>query len=210
MSDAEEHPNTRQPDLWVVLDLGGVLFNFDGITALMDLTGRSEESVRQSLIASPTIEKFETGQIAPEHFAAALVDELGLRLSPAEFLHLWTHWEAGEKPGAFDLLDTLGARFNLACLSNTSVVHWARLHELRGIGGRFHRHYASHLIGHWKPDPRIFSHVADDLGPDVTRIIYFDDNTHIVEAARDHGWDAHQATSPGDVKAGLHELGLLP
>ena len=199
----------RQPDLWVILDLGGVLFNFDGIQGLAEITARTPEHIHQALISSPSIEQLETGRMAPDAFAAALVTELSLPVSTTEFLDLWTNWESGEKPGTFELLETLGERFNLACLSNTSVVHWQRLHDLRGIGRRFHRHYASHLIGRWKPDPRIFAHVTQDLGPAVTRIIYFDDNDHIVSAAQDFGWDAHKALAPADVAARLNALGLM-
>ncbi|MFN3233514.1 MAG: HAD family hydrolase [Alphaproteobacteria bacterium] len=210
MSDAERHPNARQPDLWVVLDLGGVLFEFHGFTGLAKITGQSEDLVRQQIVSSPTVERLETGQISPEEFADALVNELALDLDASEFLHLWTNWEAGEKPGTADLLDSLSSQFNLACLSNTSAVHWPRLLELRRIGNWFDRLYASHEIGHWKPNRAIFDHVEQDLGVPATQIVYFDDNQHIVDAARDCGWDAHQATSPEAVEAGLHGLGLLP
>ena len=160
------------------------------------------------MIASSASRRFESGEIEPDTFAASLVEELQLDITPPELLTLWTNWESGHKPGTYEALEQLARRFNLACLSNTSVVHWERLLNLRGIGDYFHRLYASHLIGHWKPDPRIFAHVADDLGPDVSRVVYFDDNAHIVEAARDFGWDAHLAASPEGVIGKLVELGL--
>ncbi len=209
MRDAERQPDDKQRDLWVILDLGGVLFEFHGFTGLAEITGQSEDHIRQQIVSSPTVERLETGQMSPDAFAQALVEELSLDLDAADFLYLWTNWEAGEKPGTAGLLDALSNQFNLACLSNTSAVHWPRLLELRRIGNWFDRLYASHEIGHWKPNRAIFDHVEQDLGVPATRIVYFDDNQHIVDAARDCGWDAHRATGPGDVEAGLRNLGLL-
>ncbi|MDA0338586.1 MAG: HAD-IA family hydrolase [Proteobacteria bacterium] len=185
-----------------------MLFNFDGIAGLSEITGRTRQDIHQSLISSSASRRFESGEIEPDAFAASLAEELRLDISPPELLTLWTNWESGHKPGTYEVLDDLSRQFNLACLSNTSVVHWDRLLNLRRIGDYFHRLYASHLINHWKPDPRIFAHVTDDLGPAVSLIVYFDDNAHIVEAAREFGWDAHQAMSPESVVGKLVELGL--
>jgi putative hydrolase of the HAD superfamily len=102
-----------------------------------------------------------------------------------------------------ELLDTLKQTHALACLSNTNVVHWDRLTSRYGLRERFERCYVSHEIGLSKPDPRIFAHVAEDLGTQPHRITFFDDNTNIIAAANAFGFNAHQVNSPADIRAVL-------
>jgi putative hydrolase of the HAD superfamily len=199
----------KRPDLWIVFDLGGVLFDFHGIAGLADITGRTHDSIRGSLKHSPACRLFETGAIGGDEFAARLREELALEMAPPELLERWTGWLGGLKPGAGGLLARVGARYHTACLSNTSEVHWAGLMDIHGLACLFERTFASHLIGHWKPDPEIFSYVARALGPQVARVVYFDDNVHIVDGARAFGWDAHHVEGPADIGAALKGLGLL-
>ncbi len=198
----------RQPGLWLVFDLGGVLFDFHGLSGLAAITGRGPEAIHAALKHSPACRLFESGRIGGDAFAAMLADELALDMPPAELLERWVGWLGGPKPGAAGLLDEARARHPTACLSNTNALHWAALMEIHGLAGLFDRTFASHLIGHWKPDPAIFAHVAEALGPEA-RIVYFDDNLHIVEGARAFGWDAHHAEGPADVRRTLETLELL-
>ncbi|MBI1181252.1 MAG: HAD-IA family hydrolase [Alphaproteobacteria bacterium] len=204
MTDVPEKPD----DLWLVFDLGGVLFDFHGIAGLAAITGRAEDDIHGALRHSPACRLYETGAATGEEFAALLAGELDLDMAPAELLGRWEGWLGGAKPGARALLADAGARYHTACLSNTSAVHWKGLTGTHGVDRLFRRTFASHLIGYWKPDPRIFAHVAGALGPAVARIVYFDDNQHIVDGARAVGWDAHLAKGPADVRGALARLGL--
>jgi putative hydrolase of the HAD superfamily len=205
MTDVSEKPD----DLWLVFDLGGVLFDFHGIAGLAEITGRTEDDIHGALRHSPACRLHETGAVTGEEFAALLAEELALDMAPAELIDRWAGWLGGTKPGARDLLAEAGARYHTACLTNTSAVHWQGLTEIHGLEALFRRTFASHLIGYWKPDPRIFAHVAEALGAEVGRIVYFDDNDHIVEGARSFGWDAHPARGPEDIRAVLARLGLM-
>src|SRR4051794_38282948 len=114
----------KQPDLWLVFDLGGVLFDFHGVHALADLTGRSYEMVHASLKHSSACRLFESGKADGGEFAAMLVAELELDMPPARLLQLWVEWLGGPKPGAAELMRDVRARHNAACLSNTNHLHW--------------------------------------------------------------------------------------
>jgi HAD superfamily hydrolase (TIGR01509 family) len=199
----------KQPDLWIVFDLGGVLFDFHGIHGLAEITGRTYDTVHASLKHSPACRLYETGKIDGDEFAALLRDELALDMPAAELLERWAGWLGGSKPGVTEMLGEVRMRHNTACLTNTSPLHWDGLTGIHGVDGLFDRTFASHQIGHWKPDPEIFAHVAGALGPQVRRIVYFDDNQHIVDGARAFGWDAHQALGPDDIRSVLGRLGLL-
>ena len=197
----------QQPGLWLVFDLGGVLFDFHGVHGLADVTGRTYDTIHASLKHSPACRLFESGRIGGDEFAALLRGELALEMPPAELLERWVGWLGGLKPGAAELLAEVRGRYHTACLSNTNELHWAGLMDIHGLGGLFERTFASHEIGHWKPDPEIFAHVADALGP--ARIVYFDDNAHIVDGARAFGWDAHQTVNPAEIRATMGKLRLF-
>lgn len=197
----------KQPDLWLVFDLGGVLVDFYGLDGLAEITGRGYEAIHASLKNSPACQLFESGRIGGSEFAVLLKDELELEMPPAELLERWVGWLGGLMPGAVEVLVEARARYHTACLSNTNELHWKDMMERQGLAGLFERTFASHEIGHRKPDPEIFAHVADALGPG--RIVYFDDNAHIVDGARAFGWDAHQTVNPGEIRAAMGRLRLL-
>jgi HAD superfamily hydrolase (TIGR01509 family) len=188
---------------WLLFDLGGVLMRFRGIDALADMTGLSTTRVHEMLLHSDAVQTFQQGRCTPEDFGIAMVDELALPIDPTALLHQWTEWEDGPMEGALELLDHLAQNSNIACLSNTNVLHWDRLTSRYGLDHRFFKRYVSHEIGLSKPDPRIFAHVTGDMGVLPADITYFDDNAEIVEAALTFGFNAHRVDGPDDIKAVL-------
>jgi len=185
---------------WLLFDLGGVLMQFRGVDALADMTGQSTAHIHDLLLHSDAVQTFQQGRSTPQEFGVAMVAELGLSMEPADLLHQWTEWEDGPMEGALALLDQPAQTNNIACLSNTNVLHWDRLKSRYGLNHRFLKRYVSHEIGLSKPDPRIFEHVINDLGVRPGDITYFDDNAEIIEAALAFGFDAHRVDSPIDIK----------
>ena len=176
---------------------------FRGIDGLAKMTGQSTAHVHDLLLHSNAVQSFQQGRTSPAEFGVAMVAELDLDLDPGNLLHQWTEWEDGPMDGAMQLLDQLAQDNNIACLSNTNVLHWDRLKSRYGLDHRFLKRYVSHEIGLSKPDPRIFKHVTDDLGVASEAITYFDDNAEISGAALAFGFDAHRVDSPADIKAVL-------
>lgn len=191
---------------WLVFDLGGVLMNFNGVPQLSALSGRPEAVCSQQLATSPTLAALETGKISREQFAAAFVEELELTVTPAEMLNLWADWEGGPKDGALDYVRSLQSRYQTACLSNTSIIHWERLCVHHGLDQLFEKTYTSFEIGLHKPDPRIFAHVATELGVAPGEVTYFDDRADIVHAANAYGFAAYQVCSPAEIASVIATL----
>lgn len=125
----------KQPGLWLVFDLGGVLFDFHGVHGLADVTGRTYDTIHASLKHSPACRLFESGRIGGDEFAALLRGELALEMPPAELLERWVGWLGGLKPGAAELLAEVRGRYHTACLSNTNELHWAGLMTSMGWAG---------------------------------------------------------------------------
>ena len=188
---------------WLVFDLGGVLFNFDGVAGVADLTGMSQDEAHGAIVASHAVHALETGEIGADAFGQQFAAELGVSLSSVEMVELWASWEAGPKPGSVRLLESLRDRHRIACLTNNNAIHWSRLCTLHNADRLFHKCYVSHEIGLMKPDPRLFEHVVADLGAPAPEIVYFDDRQDIVEAADAFGLNAHQVTSPEHIRAVL-------
>ncbi len=191
---------------WLVFDLGGVLMNFNGVPRLSALSGQPEDVCSRQLATSPTLAALETGRMSRERFAQAFVDELVLDVTPAEMLVLWAEWEGGPKPGALDYVRSLQSRYRTACLSNTSIIHWERLCGHHGLDELFEKTYTSFEIGLHKPDPRIFAHVARELGVAPGAITYFDDRADIVQAANTYGFAAYQVCSPAEIASVIATL----
>ncbi|HEX4793417.1 MAG TPA: HAD family phosphatase [Humisphaera sp.] len=99
--------------------------------------------------------------------------------------------------GSIELLDQLSARgIKTACLSNTSENHW-RIMSDPGHTSHVPLHkldyqFASHLVGHRKPDAAIYEHVERTTGFAGEQILFFDDVIENVQAATRRGWHAHR------------------
>ncbi len=191
---------------WLVFDLGGVLFDFDGAAGVSELTGMSATAAHDALVGSAAVRALETGEIDAPAFGQRFADELGLPLSAGEMVEIWASWEAGPKPGAVELLAGLRQRIPVACLTNNNAIHWHRLSTRYDADSLFDRCYLSHEIGLHKPDPRIFHHVVVDLAARPAEIVYFDDRDDIVESAAACGLNAHQVAGPDDIRAVLADV----
>jgi len=188
---------------WLVFDLGGVLFDFDGAAGMAELTGMPHDEAHETLLNSPALHALETGEIGPEIFGRQFAEELGVSISSPKMLELWASWEAGPKPDAIELLASLRDQHSIACLTNNNAIHWERLSTHYGICELFQRCYLSHEIGLMKPDPRIFGHVIEDLDMQAAAITYFDDRQDIIDAALTCGLNAYQVSGPGEIRTVL-------
>lgn len=73
----------------VLFDLGGVLVRLGDLSAMQGLVGPgSEEESWARWLACPWVKSLQRGQCQPEDFAVGVVSDLGLAITPAEFLEL--------------------------------------------------------------------------------------------------------------------------
>jgi putative hydrolase of the HAD superfamily len=193
----------------LLFDLGGVLIDFAGFEELGPLMPQTADraEVRARWIASASVQRFERAEISPSDFAGGVIEELGLALSPEEFLVEFVEWARGLYPGARSLLELIPKCHRLACLSNSNVLH-TPLHR-RSMEPLLERYYFSDELGLVKPDRKVFEHVIDDLEIDPCRIAFFDDTPINVEAAREVGLIAFEVDGVAALEAQLDLLGVL-
>lgn len=196
----------------LLFDLGGVLVEFTGIEPLITLTrGKLDrEGARRFWLESPWLNLYETGGCTAQEYAAGVVADLDIDLEPDAFLREFISWEIGPYPGAMDLLDRLGQKYTLACLTNNNEVHWKALNDMCGIAGKFNKCYVSYLIGCKKPALQIFSQVLQDCGVSADKILFFDDNPECVQGAQLAGIQGYCVREMVELNAKLKILGMLP
>jgi putative hydrolase of the HAD superfamily len=135
--------------------------------------------------------RHDVGELGIRDFAQHASPLMGL--SPEQVLAMSEAFIFGPYPGAADLLGELNeVGIATACLSNTNEHHWQLLFE-RGHRAwlpmdRFTHHFASHLVGARKPDTAIYECVERTSGLRAGAILFFDDVSENVEAARRRGW----------------------
>ncbi len=194
---------------WLLFDLGGVLvrFHIDGLERLVagpfDRTALLESWAGSALFAD-----FEHGRLDAGHFVTQFCREAGLVASAEEFGEVFSGWVSGYLEGADALLDGLGGRYRLACLSNCNTLHWERLRRL-GVLERFEVALSSHLIGARKPAAAAFEHALSALDSPPDRILFIDDVRHNTEAAAAAGMHALRARGAAEAHRALSDLGLV-
>lgn len=183
----------------------------NGVEAMLTWLGPTmtlTEMWRLWLHSSP-VRQFETGKIGADEFASGVVAEFGLPVEPQQFLEAFVSWPTGLYPGTLDMLARIPRSFRRAILSNSNDLHWPRVKDDMGLGAMFDHHFVSHLTGRIKPDTEAFAHVVESLDCTSAEVLFLDDNTINVEAARRFGMQAYRVQGAAETNRVLAELGII-
>jgi len=192
----------------ILFDLGGVLVELSGITTMQSWTNWDLDELWRRWLASPTVRRFESGQIPAEQFGRDLVQEFSLPVEADYFLEQFAQWPKGPFPGVEDLINRVSDGYQIGCLSNTNALHWNIMNEEMAFFQRFDICFPSHLTGFLKPDEAVFEHVASRLELSPEKILFIDDNQINVDGARKVGFAAYTAHGVEGAMSLLTELGL--
>ena len=194
---------------FVLFDLGGVLIDLGGVEEFGALIGvTNTDEIWRRWLTSPWVRRYERGQCAREEFAAGMVAENDIDLSPEEFTRRFRDWPKGLLPGAAELVRGLAGGVAAACLSNTNEMHWNEQQDAEVVRELFDQSFLSHEIGLVKPDREIFDYVVAELGCRSCEILFLDDNLLNVQGAEVVGLDAHRVGGVEDSYALLERRGL--
>ena len=194
----------------VLFDLGGVLIEFGGVEAMKAFAGiDDDEELWRRWLTCRWVREFERGRCSADAFAAGVVDDWGLTITPAEFVESFAGWVAGVMPGADELVAEVRAGRPAGCLSNTNAVHWDRNFSRWPLLGAFDYHFLSHELGVLKPDHEVFDRVASQLPAPRERVLFLDDNALNVDGAIDAGFRATRVQGVDEARAALVGAGVL-
>jgi putative hydrolase of the HAD superfamily len=194
----------------VLFDLGGVLIELTGVPAMLELTGiESEAELWRRWLTCRWVRRFESGGCSETEFAAGVVADWQLELSPAAFLEAFRHWPARPLPGAAELVTQTRASVATGCFSNTNALHWHDHVAAWPLAGLFDHRFLSFELGLLKPDIAAFAQVADMLEMPPGRVLFLDDNALNVEGAAAAGFQAARAAGVGEARQRLTEAAVL-
>ncbi len=197
---------TESQERLICFDLGGVLIQIcrsweEGCQAAGLEADRGWAPSMSGGRHHEIVWNYTTGVIETEAFFVELESLAQGMYSADDFRRIHRAWTRDEYPGVTPLLHELrDAGRRLACLSNTNAAHWDVLLEQPAMKVLHDRH-ASHLIGHAKPDDRIYEWFSTTMRMAPWDIVFFDDLQENVQVAKRLGWDAVQIDHMGDTTA---------
>ena len=194
----------------VLFDLGGVLIELSGVSAMRELAGmESDDELWERWLSCPWVRSFERGECTAAEFAAGMVDEWDLPVTPQAFLDAFRAWPVGPMPGAEALVSEVATVVAVGCLSNTNSLHTEEQFSQWGIFAMFEPRFLSHELGVLKPDRELFDRVAERAGVTPERIVFLDDNLINVEGARAAGFRAEHVRGVEAARSALVAVGVL-
>lgn len=194
----------------VLFDLGGVLIELSGVRAMLELTGiKSEDELWRRWLTCGWVRRFESGGCSETEFAAGVVADWQLQLSPAEFLEAFRAWPIGPLPGAAELVACTRASVATGCFSNTNALHWHDHIAAWPLADLFDYRFLSFELGVLKPDVTAFAQVASMLDVPAEQVLFIDDNALNVASAVAAGFQAVRAAGVAEVRQCLAEAAVL-
>ncbi len=196
-------PMAGAPIEVVLFDLGGVLVELGGAVPARELTGiDDDDEVRRRWLTCRWVREFERGTCTSEAFAAGVVADWSLPITPDEYLERFAAWPRGPFSGAAALIAATANHAVVGCLSNTNSLHSQRFTESE-IGALFDHAFYSYEFGAVKPDRELFDAVGARLGVEPSRILLLDDSQLNVDGARASGWSAERVVGVDEAAAVL-------
>jgi putative hydrolase of the HAD superfamily len=201
---------TEHPIDIVLFDLGGVLLEVGGVAPMRELSGiDTDEELWARWLSCRWVQQLEAGQCTPDEFAAGVVADWDLSVTPAEFLATFGAWVNQPFPGAVALVTATADVARVGCLSNTNAFQWDAHFGALPLMGSFEFRFLSFELGLVKPDPAIFEAVAAVLPAAPDRVLFLDDNAVNVDAATAYGFAARHVRGVGAARRALVESGVL-
>lgn len=194
----------------VVFDLGNVLIEID-FQRVFDrwayYAGCRPQAIAERYSHEHYYEKHERGEITAGEYFAALREHLGIGLTDEQFLDGWNQVFVGEMPGIRELTRQYAKRFPIYAFSNSNEAHKALwLPGYARLLQPFKAVFISSDMGKRKPELQAYLHVAQAIGAEPGRILFFDDTAQNIEGAQRAGMRAKLVKSVADMAQVLRML----
>ncbi|MBV8520060.1 MAG: HAD family phosphatase [Acidobacteria bacterium] len=198
---------------WFLFDLGNTLIKlaYERVIAGICRNAKvTRDEVIEILEQPGGYRDMERGAVTFREFYEFLVDKTRYRGSLHDFRAVWSDFFDGTIPGMEDLLDRLRERYRIAFLSNSNEIHAELIpRRFSGLFRRDDRFVFSHRFRVAKPDPEIFRRALEVLGALPQHVVFIDDLSENVLAARSVGMVAYQFIDAEQLTRALAADGLL-
>lgn len=181
---------------WFLFDLGNTLIKL-AYERVMENICRDSNVTRDELVevleGPGSYRDMERGAVSFWEFYEVLSDKTGYRGSIRDFHELWSDFFDGPFPGTEELLERVRTRYRVAFLSNSNEVHAELIpRKFAALFEKDDRFIFSHRFKVAKPDPEIFRRALDTIGATAPQVVFIDDLSENVNAARSLGIQAFQ------------------
>ncbi len=196
----------------VIFDIGNVLFHISMENALRYWciqTNTNYEYFTSKFEFDEAHKDFERGKISANEYRISIIKKTGVEISETLFFNGWNMIYLETFPQIIEVIENLKKNYKVVALSNTNTTHeqvWKWKYEK--LINTLDFVYASHLIGHIKPDTSCFSYVINDLKVEPNEAIFFDDKLENIEGAKQFGLNAIQVISPKQMYNSMKKFGL--
>lgn len=200
---------------WIIFDIGRVLVELSENQSLARLSSyghRAEPGLINKIGQTKTYDLYERGEMDCEQFFESCRDLLSLEsLKRNEFEDTWNAFLGPAVSGIDQLLQKIKSRgLRIGTLSNTNPLHLDQLIKDYPLFQYFDDICASHHSGARKPEKEIYQFLQKKLGISFQEMIFFDDKTENIEAAKALGIDAYQVQeSSEEIEKYLEGVGAL-
>jgi HAD superfamily hydrolase (TIGR01509 family) len=177
----------------ILFDLGGVLIDIDyhATEKAFQKLGVSDFNERYTQLAQNALfDRFECGEISPQHFVNLLLPNTQAGTSPNQVVAAWNAMIGIFPPRKIDLLLKLKKQdLPIFLLSNTNALHMVEVAKsLQQVSDSplntfFEEVFLSHEIGKRKPQPETFIWVCAQMGFAPTDVLFIDDSPQHIEGA---------------------------
>lgn len=184
----------------VLFDLGGVLIDIDyrATERAFEQLGVSDFKERYTQLAQNELfDRFECGEISPQHFVNLLLPFAQSGTSPNQVVTAWNAMLGSFPLEKIRLLERLSTTTPLFMLSNTNELHWIEVKRAwqkvttQPMQHFFSAIYLSHEIGKRKPHPQTFIWVCEQMGFEPADVLFIDDSPQHIEGATQAGLQVH-------------------
>ncbi len=181
---------------WFLFDLGNTLIKLAYERVLENICRDSSverEELMEVLEAPGSYRDMERGALSFWEFYEVLCDKAGYRGSIRDFHEVWSDFFDGTFPGSEELLERVRARYRVAFISNSNEIHAELIpRKFSSLFEKNDRFIFSHRFKVAKPDPDIFLRALDTIGATAHQVVFVDDLSENVLAARSLGMQAFQ------------------
>jgi putative hydrolase of the HAD superfamily len=200
----------------VVFDVGGVIVRWQPLELMrahlpqVDADEAFVKVFERWAIGSDWRE-FDLGRIEPEALAERISHRTGYARDAIAALIAAVPAHLAPMADSVALIERVRtAGHRLALLSNMPAPYAAHLEAAHDCFGWFEHRAWSGRLGAAKPERGIFDHVQAALSAeDPSRLLFIDDHTGNIDAARRLGWNALHFRSSAQVEDELRALGWL-
>ena len=189
---------------WILFDIGGVLIDVDyrqTVDALSEVSGKNRHIVQEFLLGSADsplnlAEKIGTGKIDLKSYLNDFCRFFEHKVSPREVIALRQNELKKSSETLPKLLSTLKKHYQIACFSNSNVIHWQYLTQHFGFMAHFEIRMASHIAGYRKPDPQVWQYICNKLSAPPGEILLIDDQLPNIRSAQKFGFSTMHCDNP--------------